>query len=765
MKTKLLTPLLFLSYFGFSQTTSVTLSLPNLDNEFEIKLEKNVNEGLDAYIIDSKVKNVLHKLTFEKDSPISSFTKEVYKEINTTSNYFFKTADVVIKLSKPTTGEFPTVGQFADGIASVSDADFTKLVKAKTVFNNDPKTTFVDYLKKIATVDKEIEVFKGNTKFKFRKVTSNKVDLYYDGTVTTIKDIKTEDGFYKSFYDTYHTNTDIIKSILVTADLLKIDYNTTSNTLKLEDFYKNAGDKKSDFDLIGNYSIKKTSDSTTKSYLVSIKKNLQENGGAYLLKFCNSGHECKVSDLIPDSTEKTDFQETIKNFIKHDLLDSGYEMTDENSTSLYNKIKTYNNTKNKEEENKDVMEAVKKAENPEVSFSGIAILHDSAKLVPLDGKGENLDLLIHGASIRFFNNRINTLSVDGHVKGDDPSKTITFENVSNSIPFKYLNPDKGPKSYFLKVKVNDVQYKIDCDDILDYTRKGADNNRSVKNKSYALTPKDSVKIESRNLFDYFTAIIFSDFLGVNDTGNNSLLVAEGRAVIPLEYTNRGNFNGPHYFEGYLNTSLYNGQEEGKNFVEWKSQAANGGNYDKIAMFEFYKKRNVEAGLNFGIFAIEWKGISTNIVLDYGVQFYRTRVRYIKDAINTTEDYQVYSIGHGPKIKFEIRPQVNFGADLNIGFMGYNYNGINSGANLNDELRHHVINDKPTFLNSFYILSNFYTKLNDKEKNNGLYFRLGAVYDFETSDVSPQIMVGYATNLTSFINKFKKKDDTAAAGSK
>lgn len=58
-----------------------------------------------------------------------------------------------------------------------------------------------------------------------------------------------------------------------------------------------------------------------------------------------------------------------------------------------------------------------------------------------------------------------------------------------------------------------------------------------------------------------------------------------------------------------------------------------------------------------------------------------------------------------------------------------------------------------------------TKLNNKEANSGLYFRLAGFYDLKTSEVSPQIMVGYATNLTSFINKFKKKDEAISSTKK
>lgn len=365
-------------------------------------------------------------------------------------------------------------------------------------------------------------------------------------------------------------------------------------------------------------------------------------------------------------------------------------------------------------------------------------------------KATNKTFIPDYASVRFYNNRINTLSVVGKVDG----KEYTIRNSKFSIPFRFVN--NNAKGSYLHVYIDGVPYTLNWDDLLDYNPEDTEFNFTVKNKNYKLLPDEDKKIESRNLFDYFTGIIFSDFLGLNNA-DNSLLMAEGRAIIPLALVNKNQHNVINYFEGFLTTSLYNGQEEGTNFVTWKDEAANNGEVDKVVLFDFFKKRNIETGLNFGIYNFEWKGISTNIIFDYGVQFYRSKLRYVKDTLNNTEDFQVYCIGHGPKVKFEIRPQVNFGADLNIGFLGFNFNGMNTSGETRNKLKG-IIEDKPTFLNSFYIVSNFYTKLNDKESNSGLYFRLAAYYDFDTSDIAPQIMVGYATNLTSFINKFKKKNE-------
>lgn len=352
------------------------------------------------------------------------------------------------------------------------------------------------------------------------------------------------------------------------------------------------------------------------------------------------------------------------------------------------------------------------------------------------------------ASIRFFNNRLNSIAVHGTIN----NKEYTLLNNRFSVPFRFINQN-GSK---LEVCYNKKKYLLDYNDLLDYNPEGSECSYTVKNKSYEIKKGQEIKVESRNLFDYFTGIIFTDFLGLNNS-TNSLLLAEGRVVIPMAYRNRRIWNAPQYFEAYLNTSVYNGQEEGQGFVEWSNPILTGNTPTKISMFEFFKKRNIETGLNFGLGSLEWKNIASIITLDYGINFYRSRLKYIKDTLNTSETYQVYALGHGPKLKIEIRPQVNFGADINLGVMGYNFNGINKSIGY-DNFKTDVIEQKNTLYNMAFLTTNFYTKLNNKETNSGLYFRLAGFYDLKTSEVSPQIMVGYATNLTSFINKFKKKDE-------
>lgn len=362
-------------------------------------------------------------------------------------------------------------------------------------------------------------------------------------------------------------------------------------------------------------------------------------------------------------------------------------------------------------------------------------------------------LIVKNASVRFFNNRLSTIAVHGTI--DD--KEYTLLNNDFSVPFRFINRN-GSKLVF---KVQNEDYYLEWNDLLDYNPDGAEFSYAVKNKNYELKPNQSIRVESRNLFDYFTGIIFSDFLGVNN-GNNSLLMAEGRVIIPLAFRNSGKWTRVNYFESYLNTSILNGQSNEENFVEWNAPVENNGTLDfsKLQLFDFFKKRNIETGLNVGLLNFEWKNLSTNITFDYGVNFYRTRFKY-NISESQSETYQLFSIGHGPKLKFDIKPQVNFGADLNVGLMRYSFNGFNNRLPIPNELnfRNDVLEGNMRYYDMFYIVSNYYTKTNSSETNGGLYFRLAGFIDLNTKELSPQIMVGYATNLTTFINKFNKKDET------
>ncbi|MEL7122716.1 MAG: hypothetical protein AAFO07_24935, partial [Bacteroidota bacterium] len=55
-----------------------------------------------------------------------------------------------------------------------------------------------------------------------------------------------------------------------------------------------------------------------------------------------------------------------------------------------------------------------------------------------------------------------------------------------------------------------------------------------------------------------------------------------------------------------------------------------------------------------------------------------------------------------------------------------------------------------------VMANLYTLVNPNSRKSGLFFRLGGHYDTGNFKLFPQMMLGYATNLTSFINRTQSK---------
>lgn len=495
----------------------------------------------------------------------------------------------------------------------------------------------------------------------------------------------------------------------------------------------------------------------------------QEKITSFKIQICKTSTDCKESIEMINNFDQETFIVALENTMKDSKLAGNTFSTTPEVKLQWKNI--YNDLM-KDFNKKDVLTELYDLQK--IEYGGKIKM--SEKPIPLkitdSTLTEPLAFLPKYASIRLFNNKINSISVVGDIiregkcvkdeakqnecKKDTLKQEATLLNNMYSIPFRHTIIDKRNKSAKINTTINGVEYYIDCNALLDY--KPFENNYtySLKNKEYELKAGEELKVEKRGLYDYFTAIIFSDFLGFNKEGGNSLLQAEGRVVIPANYVNLGRFNTPEYLEAYLNASIYNGQEDGSGFVEFNVKDSS----KNISSFELLRKNNVEAGLNIGFVSFEWKGISSSFILDYGIQMYRTKFRTVKDTVTT--NYQLYSISHGPKLKIEVRPQINFGADINFGLLGLKYSGSNKGLDMIEErnFRKEILTDNGTLYNALFLTTNFYTKLSPNDGNGGLYFRLGGYYDFHTKNVSPQVMVGYATNLTTFINKFSRNDTVA-----
>ena len=570
MKTKIfLFGMVLIGFLGFSQTATTTLSLPNLKNEFKIKFDKNVNDDIDVQITDSENSAVIIPLSLKSDDPISKVVAEIYKKIGeTTTNYSFKigkpAGDVVLKITV-VPGTASTHTDFLNAIAALPEADFIKLVKPKTLFNNDtPPTTYSNYLlSKIPNSGNEIVVFDGSVTIKFKRDAAGIVNLEDAGTLK-ISDVQGEAAFYTSFFTTYHMDTTTIGSFMFTttnfAAVKTIDFNTNVNTNKLEETYKAVAGK-SDFDFVNNYDIKNTLTATTASHTVSIKTNLKDHN--FILKFCDEAHNCNSTSAIGFSDERSKFIKKVGDWLK--TINTNYTMEEADLAELFGKIKTYNETKNSDENTKKTTATLKsiadQLDNAEKRYAGIISIE---KRVPVyrnkdwdwnyKAVKDTMFVLKDTANcIVFFNNKIKLIQIEGSLTSN-PDKNFVTSNLQYSVPLRAMNTS----THYIPISPNDSDaygFYININDLLTYSKNVKTTSNSIKNADYSIEPGKPKRVEQRRLMDFFTGILFSDVLGVNSDKPNNLVIAEGRIKMPIWLRNYGYSSFLNFLNADFNVPL------------------------------------------------------------------------------------------------------------------------------------------------------------------------------------------------------------------
>lgn len=780
MRTKLLLMVMLFTYCGsYCQTTNLTI--PNLKNEFKVEFKKNISEGIDVHISETDTDTeVIHKLSFKNDDPVTNIISGVYNKIKETTNkYSFKlgkpTEELILEIEVTKDVEV-TKENFYDAINS-SEANFIKFLKSKTIFNNDvDKTSFAKYTENIT--DDGVLIFENITTIKLIKTEDGKINYVDSEKNNPAKEITTENDVYKELYTNYKSENSIL-SVLFTDDEFKAvkttDYNTKINTKKLEEVYLAAMDK-SEFDFVNNYEIKNGGEKV--NYMVSIKSNPKQQN--FILKFCDDNYKCELTSPISSTIERTTFTSKIAAFLKN--IDTNYEMDNIDIATLHDRTKNYNETKviaEKTKEDKEKIDnLIEQIENAETQYSGILKLNKEIpvytflskrekkklkknneltekelKEVWYYQKNENVKFIVTDTTtyIRFFNNKVKDVLIKGHLD-DNPTKKFRVMNVSHSITLRSFNNSK----HFVPISPDDNDangYYININDLFDYDNADKSWNYSVRNKEYAIEPEKAKKIEQKKLMDYFTGVIFSDALGLNSDKPNSLLQAEARIKVPLWIYNFGKSSFFHSLNADVNVSIYNGLDEKSRLIT----PENNNTLETISSltvnnFDYIKYNNFNAGFSINYYNLELKGLSTEWSLAYGIRYYRAGLRYTfeKDGEDISKDYQLNALSHEFSTNIEIRPQLNFGADINLAFNWLNPRG--NSDNIPIVLNKDNDNDDKSILR---LQLNLYTKLNPDKSNDGIYARLGGFYHLGAKDFFPQVLVGYATNLSSFVNKFKK----------
>ena len=251
-----------------------------------------------------------------------------------------------------------------------------------------------------------------------------------------------------------------------------------------------------------------------------------------------------------------------------------------------------------------------------------------------------------------------------------------------------------------------------------------------------------------------------------------MLLAEARIRFPFHFRNYGFFTLFDNLTIYGSANLFSGFENNQRSVQlddiqvsdptmFNPQSADELSTDN---FNLLLNNNVDAGFNLTFSSFEWKGANTFFHLKYGLRFLRTAVNY--DLVQSQEvivegetqmietplssqSLQVYSIGQELDLNLEFRPQANIGADLTVGLNWFGSTGTN-----NNDVDFDTTNNSP----NLKVMANLYSLTNPQNNKAGLFFRMGGHYNLGNYRLFPQLMVGYATNLTSFVNKLSPNDD-------
>ncbi|MEP3836898.1 MAG: hypothetical protein ABJM36_04590 [Algibacter sp.] len=372
-----------------------------------------------------------------------------------------------------------------------------------------------------------------------------------------------------------------------------------------------------------------------------------------------------------------------------------------------------------------------------------------------NGKGT---LKVTSATVQFFNNKAVTIKVSAKL---NDTIDLIFINSDYSVPIRYFNIYGSTVSTLLPEKGNSgkrSEISLDYNDVFDFLNFKDSYSYSVANDKKVLFKTEGksthkVKIEERRFFDFFTAIIYSDLMGFNTESSNSLVNAQARILMPLNLRNISKHTLIRQFTAVTNFSMQNSFDDENRFININTD-------DQFSNFDLLRKNNLYGKLSLELYTHEAKGFFTNVGFGYSVGFYRTgfkMTQVLENEKDSTFTKQLLSVAHGPYLNFEIRPQSNFGADIRFGLEDLNYAGDESIDNMS--FSETIISNKGKDhfgvpYNLINLEANFYWLTNPKTSVGGIYAKLGSYFHTDTNSIYPQFMVGYATNLTSFVDKFK-----------
>lgn len=745
----------------FGQST--TVKFDNIVNEYSIKKNDDSNDNISVLITDSKNPSHPKQFNFTSTESESTFVNKVISNMKDVSENYFVVDDGNHLISIVKDDEL----KYESFIINKPESQEALINLLKDNFALNYKT--LDEFINATEIDKLNPIFKNlEEKFNLVKYEEKKVNLVFKNKEgVDVKEVleESEEGqefndiVYKKLFEKFDDIKEVLKPLIVTEtifnDFKDVKLNET-NRLKLSELYKALKEDKT-YKFINNVILKtEEKEDAGIVYNISIKNNNEDK--FYNLKFCDPTNKCSESIKILYSSEIDLFKKIVNDFVSK-IDNKSYQNIDEPTLKeLYRLIKANNEESIIKEAtqpfNKKIDSLVLAIQNLETQYSGKLKLNKTVRVYRKREVVKGITFKVDYATVRFFNNRAKDIVLVGKLSNSDIEFTVVnvqfsvaLRSFRNSINYVPISPND-----------KDTDLYLNYNDLFEYYPKETSSNYAVRNKEYRIEADSIVPIEERKLMDYFTAVIFSDFLGLNNQNANSLMQAEGRVKIPIWIRNFNKFSFLHSLNADINASIYNGFDDNSRFIAPESFGVKSSGIkviDSVMInnFDYIKNNNLTAGISLDVLNYEMKGLSTDLSLGYGLRYYRAGLKYIAtiDGLDVEKKYQLNALTHELSANFEIRPQLNFGADLNIALNWLHDRG--AVENLDVSYNQEDGNDKKKILR---LQLNLYSKLNPSESNGGVYARIGGFYHLGAKDFYPQILVGYATNLSSFVNKFSKK---------
>jgi len=405
-------------------------------------------------------------------------------------------------------------------------------------------------------------------------------------------------------------------------------------------------------------------------------------------------------------------------------------------------------------------------------------------------------LKITKARVQLDNNRIQDISFDSDFYDTSGQRKIrTMNTISNndySLSFMSLN--KRSFTHW----IDSSEYKeaplakgfwFNYADLINYSPRNGDFTPVVTNNNYQLSTDSAVAVYRRRYSEYLSFRTFLDPLGFLGNNPNGFAQLEGDALLPVRLTSYKSVTWLAHLHtnfSYIYSNTINAEPRLANTQLFANDTFN--IFDPIAQgfvrkndtsnyinnLDIVRKAYYQLYMRVAIFSIETKRQNSWIHFELGARVLGARVSARRDttAASSFDTSTYHKFIPEINIKWVLRPDNLFGADLNLGlaYLGNVHRANNRPQNLY----------KSSFLwaNAWAIPHelNVYI-LTGRGSNGGLFFRYNGWICFSRRlarniderlipDVAgfrkaktgyfPQILIGYSTNLSTMVKRSNKE---------